>query len=441
MQPSSPLSTLQKSIATAEQKLQDHRNRLKRTRKDHKNTLAGLKREVDNLNSRKTSTSGSDDKLRQRELQLQQHIHHVQNATTSLISEIEALGGIPKEVTTRADKAKKRWDKACKANEASHNDLNTSKRASQRKLDAINAEIASALQKKERLQVRRAKLTEQRDRLVQATTEDAESRARLADQRATHIAQRATVEAQYLASIEGCERQTLDFNQKTQAVVKQMQQLEALMVQQQQHQHVLPSLQQSGSAANTMSSLSSFAPFSQATTPESLVSGSGAATGGLSILDRSPSASPLRGFSFPSAFDASFAKSPPRMGNGNINGNGNSNGNTSRSRLRSSSLLSAGSDFTDDTSPAATTRPRSSVIGDKLPLSSSPFNYYHNNLHVDGAVKASGNASEGLVGKKLFTKGSGDGNKNGDFVGSLAAIGYGSGFYHPARSSTRSNSQ
>ena len=392
LRPSSPLSTLKKSTAAAEQKIQEYRNRLKRTRKDHKLAISSLKKEVENLTSRKSSTIGNDDKLRQRELQLQQHIQHLENATSSVAAEIDALGHIPEEDRIKADEAKARWEAARDANAASRAEFDASRRKNDNELDAVRGEVASALQKRDRLQARRTKLTEQHDRLVTKNSEDAENRARIANQIAAQDAHRANVESQYIASIETCERQTLELTQKTHAAAQQLQQIESLITQQQkQQQH----LQQAAAMPPAFTSLS------QATTSEGLFSVptsadavAVAATSNNNLVDRSPTTSSLRAFNFPAVFEPYIATTPPRTSNGVSQPMGNNYAavgtstaagagagiaGTTRSRLRSSSMLSAISNFTDDFDPPApwsgagagtttaaigTSRPKSSVIGD-----------------------------------------------------------------------------
>ena len=381
LRPSSPLSTLKKSTTATEQKVQEYRSRLKRTRKEHKTAISALKKEVDNLTSRKTATIGNDDKLRQRELQLQQNIQHIENATSSIADEIDVLGNIPEEDRTEADEAKARWETARDADAASRAELRSSKIKGESELDVVRGDVASALQKRDRLQARRAKLTEQHDRLIAKNNEDAENRARLADQMAAQNAHRASIEAQYITSIETCERQTLELSKKTQAAIQQLQHLEALMAHQQQHPH----LQQTAAISSPFVSLP------QATTPEgsfpakinadAVVTTAATNTTATGIIDPSPTASPLHALNFPAVFEPYRSTTPPRTSNGINQPVGNhtvavtSTSNipgTPRSRLRSSSMLSAVSNFTDDFEPPAPgagatvmgTRPRSGVAGE-----------------------------------------------------------------------------
>ena len=366
---------------------------MKRTRKDHKLALSSLKKEVENLIGRKTSTIGNDDKLRQRELQLQQHIQHLENATSTIAAEIDALGQIPEEDRIKANKAKARWEAARNAYAASRAELDSSKRKSENELDAVRAEVASALQKRDRLQTRRAKLTEQHDRLVTKNSEDAENRARMATQIATQDAHRANVESQYIASIETCERQAAELSQKTQAAVQQLQQIETLLAQQKKHQH----LQQTAAMSPSFNTLSQattseeFFPTQMSADTIAVASSSSSAAAAAATassntsMDRSPTTSPLRAFNFPAMFEP-YATTPPRTSNGASQPVGNNNAavvsvaSTTRSRLRSSSMLSAVSNFTDDFEPPAPgagagagagagvtaigTRPKSSIIGE-----------------------------------------------------------------------------
>ena len=118
------------------------------------------------------------------------------------------------------------------------------------------------------------------------------------------------------------------------------------------------------------------------------VAAAAAATSNTSLVDRSPTTSPLRAFNFPADFEPYVATTPPRTSNGVSQPMGNNHAaaaatagiaGTTRSRLRSSSMLSAVSNFTDDFDPPApglgsgagaganvigSSRPKSSVVGE-----------------------------------------------------------------------------
>jgi len=94
LRPSSPITTLKTSIVTAENELHEFRNRLKKSRKEHKTLTSAVKKEVENYNQRMVSRD-TDERQRQKQTSLRLQITGLEESSAALSAEIDSLGDIP----------------------------------------------------------------------------------------------------------------------------------------------------------------------------------------------------------------------------------------------------------------------------------------------------------------------------------------------------------
>jgi len=196
LRPLSPTSTLKQSIAAAENKREEVRNRLKRYRKDHKNTASTVRREIEQLNSKVASSGGQDERLRQRILQLTQNVKQADDATAALKEETDGLGDIPEDEVAEANSRKQEWDSARDARAAALAELEQAKAEANKKISSLHAELASAGQKHDRQTARLTKLNEQFERLVSEQHADQSNRQRREQERAHTREERTRLEEQ-----------------------------------------------------------------------------------------------------------------------------------------------------------------------------------------------------------------------------------------------------
>ncbi|KAF2174744.1 hypothetical protein K469DRAFT_680902 [Zopfia rhizophila CBS 207.26] len=317
LRPSSPTTTLKNSIAAADQKLQDHRNRLKRNRKDHKTAITAVKKEVDTLTNRLANAGGSDERQRQRVLQFNQNIRQADDAAADFALQIDSLGEIPEDEAKEAATRKREWQKERDHKNFVARELENAKSETDRQVSSVEADIATAIQKRERLQQRQNRLNEQHERLIAANNAGLSAKQRKQQERLAVMQDRINIENQYRSNINSCERRTTEHNLSTSQIMQTIQHYEAILLQQSQQQHSVP------------------------TTPEGPLPGT---TNGMS-----PHTNAFTSFTFPSL--TAHVNSTP----GSLRGG----------RGRSSSMLSNISGFTDGfedpTSPSA-------------PILSNPFN-------------------------------------------------------------------
>ncbi|KAF2096766.1 hypothetical protein NA57DRAFT_25161, partial [Rhizodiscina lignyota] len=323
LRPSSPTTTLKNSIAAAELKLAEQRNKLKRLRKEHKSSTTGLKREVDNLSNKLASAGSNDDKNVKRSSQLRQAIQQADQATTAAEAEAKELGEIPEDELDAHREKKSLWQKELDKLNARRAELDQAKGDSAREISNVVSEINSATQKHERLDLRKQKLNEQHDRLISARAQDADQKQKRDAYRQAQAMDRATTENRYLTTIDQFQRIAEDYRTKTVQTISQSQHLEALILQQAQYQ---------GQAAIGQS-----AQFSTPTTPEGPLPG----TSGIGNPSNRNSFPPFN-FQFP-AYDA-LPQDPMSV----TSAPGSGAMYASAHRGRSSSMLSGVSGFTDN---------------------------------------------------------------------------------------------
>ncbi|KAF2011734.1 hypothetical protein BU24DRAFT_288013 [Aaosphaeria arxii CBS 175.79] len=303
LRPSSPSTTLKNSIAAADQKLQDQRNRLKRARKDHKTAITAIKKEVDTLSNRVANAGGSDERQRQRVLQFNQNIRQAEDATADFALQVEALGEVPEDEAEAAAIQKRAWKKERDNKDRIVAEFEKIKNDFERQVQSIESDMASTLQKRERLQQRQIRLNEQQERLLIANREGFSAQQRRQQERFALLQDRMNIENQYRSNINGYDRRTAESQMATAQALQTIQHYEALILQESQQQMSVP------------------------TTPEGHLPG----TNGNSM---SPVGNAFSGFSFPS-LTAQINSTPGSIRNGRDG------------RGRSSSMLSNVSGFTD----------------------------------------------------------------------------------------------
>lgn len=198
LRPLSPTSTLKQSIAAAENKREEIRNKLKRTRKDHKTAASAVRKEIEQLNAKVASSGGHDERQKQRILQLKQNVKQTEDAALSLKADLDALGEVPAAELEEAALRKRAWDAALEAKAAAAAELETAKAEANNQMSQLHAEFATSVQKRERLITRRTKLSEQYERLLNEQTANLSARQRHEQERARSMQERAELEAKLL---------------------------------------------------------------------------------------------------------------------------------------------------------------------------------------------------------------------------------------------------
>ena len=192
--PTSPRTTLRRSLSAFESSLNETQSRQKRNKKDNKAALAALKKDIDILNS-KINKLGSEDKAQlNRQMQWNQHTKQADDAVASLADEIEALGAVPAEDVKRSEETKTVWDEAKAAQVDARQELIRAKEAAHRERSAVQSEAHSLQQKRERLVMRKSKLADQYSALDSETTQGLDEKQRKNSEQAAKDLERAQID-------------------------------------------------------------------------------------------------------------------------------------------------------------------------------------------------------------------------------------------------------
>ncbi|MCJ1376165.1 hypothetical protein MMC20_007405 [Loxospora ochrophaea] len=167
--PTSPTTTLKNSITAFEASLGDSYIRQKRVRNDNKASSVAIKRESEKISRAIAKVEGDDQSYRNRHIQYNQQARQADEAVNSISGEVSSLENIPDDESQDWDRRKSNWEDQRSKSIAAREDLFSSKECTHRDASAVRSESITALQKRERLQSRTTKLSEQHERLESAT--------------------------------------------------------------------------------------------------------------------------------------------------------------------------------------------------------------------------------------------------------------------------------
>ncbi|KAL8943603.1 MAG: hypothetical protein Q9216_000968 [Gyalolechia sp. 2 TL-2023] len=220
--PTTPSTTLKKSIAAYETSLSESQARLKRNKKEHRTAASALKREIEKLNMSITKQNDTERSLSNRHLQLSQSTKQADELFTSLSSETELVSQIPNEEMEDWKAKKGAWEDCQKQLETVKEDYHLCKTAAHQEKQAIETEASSTQQKRERLQARKAKLSEQYDRLQSANTQDLDERGRKEAEHSARLASQRQVEEKTNEQVAAVSRTIQETHHHTQQLLQQV---------------------------------------------------------------------------------------------------------------------------------------------------------------------------------------------------------------------------
>ncbi|KAI4206170.1 MAG: hypothetical protein LQ346_001231, partial [Caloplaca aetnensis] len=223
--PTTPSTTLKKSIAAYEASLSESQARLKRNKKDHKQTASGLKRDLEKLNASITKANEFERSQTNRQLQLSQHSKQADEALNSLAAEIETVSNIPKEQMEEWTAKKAAWEEQQKQLEAAKEACQRCKAATFQEKQAVEAEASSTQQKRDRLQGRKSKLSEQYERLRSANSHDLDEKGRKEAEQSARLAGRRQIEERIHEQINMVSRTIQETQFHTQQLAQQSEML------------------------------------------------------------------------------------------------------------------------------------------------------------------------------------------------------------------------
>ena len=239
LRPSSPTTTLKKSIGVSESQLSEIRSRLKKNRKDHRTTNGKLEREVDGLESKMTSFTTTDDKLRQRQSQFRQNIKQADDVTVSATADHDNLSISPDVAEQAHDAMHLKWQAARDRRNMMRQEYDTSRTENERHIQSAHSDNSALRQKRDRLEARLTRLDQQKEALVACNLATRKEKAQWDTQRSNV---RAALQAR-----------EADLNNNLRYVISQRQQLEGRTAQLDQQNYYFESKMQSQSNGGTSS--------------------------------------------------------------------------------------------------------------------------------------------------------------------------------------------
>ncbi|KXT16083.1 hypothetical protein AC579_7120 [Pseudocercospora musae] len=221
LRPSSPITTLKQSIQSAEAKLNEARNRSKRTKRDQRAAHADIRKEINSLRSKLESSTGADDKQDRRLNQIKQHKNQAEEATKDYQAQIEALGEIPADEVAESQIKRRAFQSASDAVKAAQRELDNARAEQEREKDALKSDLAAVRTKKEKLSARIAQRAQELEEAKSQHAADLTARQRRDFERARELQDRENAENGLKFHIAAMEQEQATFAQKTQEAYHQ----------------------------------------------------------------------------------------------------------------------------------------------------------------------------------------------------------------------------
>ena len=219
--PNSPTTTLKTSIQTAERSREDANNRRNKVRRNHKQALAKLDREIEQLQNK--LKSGSDDhRQRQKLLQAERMAKQHEDAISAIGVQLDELQTIPEEETVEYDKRKTAYDDRNRQLAEANECLANVKTETNNELTSIKTEWTSTVTRKERLIVRNGKLAAEQERLAEANIQNMSEKERKALESSAREKEQQRQTADWRRRIDDMSAQLDAVRQQTESVFREI---------------------------------------------------------------------------------------------------------------------------------------------------------------------------------------------------------------------------
>jgi ubiquitination network signaling protein AcrB len=176
---------------------------LKKAKNDHKAVVSKVKKELDNYNNR--LNSGNDEiRQKQRSLQLERNIRQTEEATAVLEVRLDNMENVPEEELDKWSSQKAELERHLGLLESAKKEVAGARTAASREATSLESELSTVVQKRERLQSRRARVNDQYERIITANAQGLDERERRAAEQFSREQDQAMLEARFneqLASI------------------------------------------------------------------------------------------------------------------------------------------------------------------------------------------------------------------------------------------------
>lgn len=222
LRPSSPITTLKQSIQSAEAKLNETRNRTRKSKKDQRGVHSDIRKEINMLRSKLESSGGLDDKQERRLMQINQHKNQAEEATADLKAHLEAFGDIPGDELAKSEARQRTWQAARDAKRAADKDYDNARAEADRELGSMKSEIVATESKRDRLVTRHAQRAKELESLQSKQQADMTAKQKRDQERALVVQSRQDEEAQLRFHIANMDAEATGYQAKAHEAYQQL---------------------------------------------------------------------------------------------------------------------------------------------------------------------------------------------------------------------------
>lgn len=197
LRPDSPATTLRTSIAAAEAKLADEKNRLKTWRKEWKIRINTLKKENELADNQLASAGNNDEKYKQKIRQQETQKAQAERDTQRLAEQIKSCDTTP-ELTERKKKAERAYSAEKKVFDATQKELREHMSRLESEVKAKEVEQSNLNSRRNKVATRIAKVENELANIADANTRGLDEAERRRQERSTWLEQMAEVEHNYI---------------------------------------------------------------------------------------------------------------------------------------------------------------------------------------------------------------------------------------------------
>ena len=197
-----------------------------------------MKKDLDFGNNR-IQNATEESRQKQRILQLERTILQTEEATAGLETQLSTMTNIPKEELQEWSTQKADYERQRDLLATAKEELAAVRSAISREASSLESDLNSTIQRRERLQSRRARVNEQHERIVSANAQGLNERERRAAEQFAREQDQAKLEANFNEQFASISQSVHDYQLRTNQIWQQSAALEQTIQQQQQQQMLI----------------------------------------------------------------------------------------------------------------------------------------------------------------------------------------------------------
>ena len=185
-----------------------------------------LKKEIDSVETRVQSCGGYDERQRQKQFQYRQNIKQAEDSFANIADEIEHAGEVPDGERQAATDRKDTWSTQKKSHSSIRSEMEATKSNMSRQVSTARTETSQLQQKQERITARLQKLNAQREGLVAANEQDDQDQKRRDQVRMSELKKVANEKRKMQMHVQSVDNQRLNIFEQCATMEQQLQVLD-----------------------------------------------------------------------------------------------------------------------------------------------------------------------------------------------------------------------